>query len=59
MKTITDGSAVFVVRDKRMQAIVDMFYPIGSITPIILLACVTVVLGSLVFIYYLFRVIFM
>lgn len=31
MKTITDGSAVFVVRDKRMQAMVDMFYPIGSV----------------------------
>lgn len=29
------------------------------ITPIILLACVTVVLGALVFIYYLFRAIFM
>lgn len=29
------------------------------ITPIILLACVTVVLGVLVFIYYLFRAIFM
>lgn len=29
------------------------------ITPIILLACVTVVLGALIFIYYLFRVIFM
>lgn len=31
MKTITDGSAVFVVRDKRMQAMIDMFYPIGSV----------------------------
>lgn len=31
MKTITDGSAVFVVRDKRMQAMVDMFYPVGSV----------------------------
>lgn len=31
MKTITDGSAVFIVRDKRMQAMVDMFYPIGSV----------------------------
>lgn len=29
------------------------------ITPIILLACVTVVLGVLIFIYYLFRAIFM
>lgn len=29
------------------------------ITPIILLACVTVVLGTLVFIYYLFHTIFM
>ena len=29
------------------------------IPPIILLACVTVVLGALVFIYYLFRAIFM
>lgn len=31
MKTITDGSAVFVVRDKRMQAMIDMFYPVGSV----------------------------
>lgn len=31
MKTITDGSAVFAVRDKRMQAMVDMFYPVGSV----------------------------
>lgn len=31
MKTITDGSAVFTVRDKRMQAMVDMFYPVGSV----------------------------
>lgn len=31
MKTITDGSAVFVVRDKRMQAMVDMFYPVGTV----------------------------
>lgn len=31
MKTIRDGSAVFTVRDKRMQAMVDMFYPIGSV----------------------------
>lgn len=31
MKTITDGSAVFTVRDKRMQAMIDMFYPVGSV----------------------------
>lgn len=31
MKTITDGSAVFIVRDKRIQAMVDMFYPVGSV----------------------------
>lgn len=31
MKTITDGSAVFAVRDKRMQAMIDMFYPVGSV----------------------------
>nr|DAQ58482.1 MAG TPA: baseplate protein [Caudoviricetes sp.] len=31
MKTITDGSATFAVRDKRMSAIVDMFYPVGSV----------------------------
>lgn len=31
MKTITDGSAVFAVRDKRMQAMIDFFYPIGSV----------------------------
>jgi hypothetical protein len=30
MKTITDGSAVFTVRDKRIQAMIDMFYPVGS-----------------------------
>ena len=29
--TITDGTAVFAVRDKRMQALVDMFYPVGTI----------------------------
>ena len=32
---------------------------VKGIPPIILLACVTVVLGALVFIYYLFRAIFM
>ena len=31
MKTITDGSAVFVVRDKRIQAMIDLFYPVGSV----------------------------
>lgn len=31
MKTITDGTAKFVVRDKRMQALVDMFYPVGTV----------------------------
>ena len=31
MKTITDGSAVFTVRDKRMQAMIDMFYPVGTV----------------------------
>lgn len=31
MKTITDGSAVFTVRDKRIQAMIDMFYPVGSV----------------------------
>lgn len=31
MKTMTDGSAVFAVRDKRMQAIIDIFYPIGTV----------------------------
>lgn len=31
MTTITDGTAVFAVRDKRMQAMVDMFYPVGSV----------------------------
>lgn len=31
MKTITDGSAVFAVRDKRMQTMIDMFYPVGSV----------------------------
>lgn len=31
MKTITDGSAVFTVRDKRLESMVDMFYPVGSV----------------------------
>lgn len=31
MKTITDGSAVFTVRDKRMQAMIDIFYPVGTV----------------------------
>lgn len=31
MKTITDGSAVFTVRDKRMQSMIDMFYPVGTV----------------------------
>ena len=31
MKTITYGSAVFVVRDKRIQAMIDLFYPVGSV----------------------------
>ena len=31
MKTITDGSAIFTVRDKRIQAMIDMFYPIGTV----------------------------
>lgn len=28
---ITDGTAVFAVGDKRMQALVDIFYPVGAI----------------------------
>lgn len=28
---INDGTATFIVRDKRMQAMIDMFYPIGSV----------------------------
>ena len=31
MKTITDGSAEFAVRDKRMQTMIDLFYPVGSV----------------------------
>ena len=31
MKTITDGSAVFAVRDKRIHGMIDMFYPVGSV----------------------------
>ena len=31
MKAITDGSAVFTVRDKRMQSMIDFFYPVGSV----------------------------
>ncbi len=30
-KTITDGTAVFAVRDKRMQMLVDFFFPVGSV----------------------------
>lgn len=30
MRTITDGSAVFIVRDKRIQTMIDMFYPVGT-----------------------------
>lgn len=30
-QTITDGTAVFKVLDKRMQALVDFFFPVGSI----------------------------
>lgn len=28
---IQDGSAKFIVRDKRIQAMIDMFYPVGSV----------------------------
>lgn len=31
MADITDGTAVFRVGDKRMQALVDFFFPVGSI----------------------------
>lgn len=31
MADITDGTAVFRVGDKRMQALVDLFFPVGSI----------------------------
>ena len=30
-RTITDGTAVFAVRDKRMQMLVDFFFPVGSV----------------------------
>lgn len=30
-QTITDGTAVFKVLDKRMQALVDFFFPVGSV----------------------------
>ena len=30
-KTIQDGTASFAVRDKRIKALVDLFFPIGSI----------------------------
>lgn len=30
-QTITDGTAVFKVLDKRIQALVDLFFPVGSI----------------------------
>lgn len=29
-KTLTDGSAVFIVRDKRMKSMIDFFYPVGT-----------------------------
>lgn len=28
---VKDGTAVFKVMDKRMQAMVDMFFPVGTI----------------------------
>lgn len=28
---VNDGTATFIVRDKRMQSIIDMFYPIGTV----------------------------
>ena len=28
---LQDGSATFALRDKRLQAIVDLFYPVGTI----------------------------
>lgn len=31
MGEIQDGTAVFAVQDKRMQALVDMFYPVGIV----------------------------
>lgn len=31
MQTIQDGSAKFVVRDIRLQALVDFFFPVGTI----------------------------
>lgn len=31
MANIQDGSAKFVVRDKRLQALVDFFFPVGTI----------------------------
>ena len=30
MKTLTDGSAVFMVRDKRLKSMIDFFYPVGT-----------------------------
>ena len=31
MAEIQDGSATFVVRDKRQQALIDLIYPVGTI----------------------------
>lgn len=31
MKTITDGAAIFALRDTRIKALVDFFFPVGSI----------------------------
>ena len=31
MASITDGTAVFKMRDKREQALIDLIYPVGSI----------------------------
>lgn len=30
-KTIQDGTASFAVRDKRIKALVDLFFPVGTI----------------------------
>ena len=31
MVVIADGSAKFIIRDKRIQTMIDMFYPVGSV----------------------------
>lgn len=31
MQTVNDGTAVFIVRDSRLKALVDFLFPVGTI----------------------------